>query len=64
MRNRNRGGNPICYSNKKNKIPRNKHNQGSKRPVLRKLYSTEEKIKAQTQGSIYCVHGLEELTSS
>ena len=25
------------YSNKKNKVPRNKFNQGSKRPILRKL---------------------------
>ena len=32
-----RGGNPIYYSNKKNKVPRNKFNQGGKRPVLRKL---------------------------
>ena len=29
--------NPIRYSNKKNKVPRNKPNQGGKRPVLRKL---------------------------
>ena len=34
--------NPICYSNKKNKVPRNKPNQGGKRPVLRKLHNTEE----------------------
>ena len=31
------GKNSICYSNKKNKVPRNKPNQGGKRPVLRKL---------------------------
>ena len=35
--------NPICYSNKKNKVPRNKPNQGGKRPVLRKLHNTEER---------------------
>ena len=27
-RNRNQEKNPICYSNKKNKVPRNKPNQG------------------------------------
>ena len=36
-----RGENPIFYSNKKNKIPRNKPNQGGKRPVLRKGHNTE-----------------------
>ena len=35
--------NPICYSNKKNKVPRNQPNQGVKRLVLRKLYNTEER---------------------
>ena len=35
--------NPICYSNKKNKVPRNKPNQGDKRPVLTKLQNTEER---------------------
>ena len=34
--------NPIFYSNKKNKINRNKLNQGGKRPVLRKLHNPEE----------------------
>ena len=33
----------IYYCKKKNKIPRNKPNQGGKRPVLRKLYNTEER---------------------
>ena len=32
-----KGKNPIYYSNKKNKVSRNKSNQGGKRPVLRKL---------------------------
>ena len=41
------GKNPICYSNKKNKVPGNKPNQGSKRLVLRKLHNTE-KIKEDT----------------
>ena len=40
--------NPICYSNKKNKVPRNKPNQGGKRPVLRKLHNTEERNKEDT----------------
>ena len=35
--------NPIRYSNKKNKVPRNQPNQGGKRPVLRKLHNTEER---------------------
>ena len=38
-----RGKNPIFYSNKKNKVPRNKPNQAGKRPVLRKLHNTEER---------------------
>ena len=43
-----RGKNPIRYSNKKNKVPRNKPNQGGKRLVLRKLHNIEEKIKEDT----------------
>ena len=35
--------NPIYYNNKKNKEPRNKSNQGGKRPVLGKLHNTEER---------------------
>ena len=35
--------NPISYSNRKNKVPRNTPNQGGKRPVLRKLHNTEER---------------------
>ena len=31
------------YSNKKNKVPRNKFNQGSKRLVLGKIENTEER---------------------
>ena len=34
--------NPIYHSNKKNKVPRNKHNQGGKRPLVRKLHNIEE----------------------
>ena len=41
--NRNQEKNPIRYSNKKNKGPRNIPNQGGKRPVLRKLHTTEER---------------------
>ena len=36
------GGKIPYYSNKKNKVPRNKLNQGG-RPVLRKLQNTEER---------------------
>ena len=35
--------NPIYYSTKKNKVPRNKINQRGKRPVLGKLKNTEER---------------------
>ena len=37
------GKNPTYYSNKKNKILRNKIHHGSKRPVFRKLDYTEER---------------------
>ena len=43
IRIRNQEENSVCYSNKKNKVPRNKLNQGGKRPVLRKLHSTKER---------------------
>ena len=43
IRKRNQEKNPICYSNKKNKVPRNKPKQGGKKPVLRKLHNTEER---------------------
>ena len=35
--------NPIYYSNKKNKVPRNKFYQGGERSVLGKLQNTEER---------------------
>ena len=38
-----RGNNPLWYSNKKNKVPSNKPNQGGKRPVLGKLHNIEER---------------------
>ena len=34
---------PICYRNKKSKVPRNKPNQGGKKILLRKLHNTEER---------------------
>ena len=34
--------NSIYHSNNKNKVPRNKPNQGGKRPILRKLHNTKE----------------------
>ena len=37
------GRHPIYYSNKKNKVPRNKPSQGGKRPVIRKLHNIEER---------------------
>ena len=37
------GKTPNYYSNKKNKVPRNKPNQGGERPVLRILHNTEER---------------------
>ena len=40
--------NPIQYSNKKNKVPRNKPNQEGERPVLSKLHNTEERNKEDT----------------
>ena len=41
----------------KNKIPRNKFNQGGKRSVLRILQLAEEKLnKIQINGSVYCSH--------
>ena len=43
IRNRNQEKNPIWYSNKKNKVPRNKPNQEGERLVLRKLHNTEER---------------------
>ena len=43
IKKRNQEINPIWCSNKKNKVPRNKPNQGGKRPVLRKLHNTEER---------------------
>ena len=42
------GKNPICYSNKKNKILRNKPNQEVKKSILRKLHNTEKEIKEDT----------------
>ena len=37
------GGKSHSYSNRKNKVPGNKPNQGGKRPILRKLHNTEER---------------------
>lgn len=38
---------------KKNKVPRNKFNQGGKRPVLGKLWHWKNKLKIQINGSVY-----------
>ena len=37
------GKNPIWYSNKKHKVPRNKPNERGERLVFRKLYYSEER---------------------
>ena len=37
------GKNPISCRNNKNKVPRNKPNQGGKRSVFRKLHNSEER---------------------
>ena len=36
------GKNTMYYSNKKNKVLRNKLNLGGKRPIFQKLHNTEE----------------------
>ena len=41
------GKNTMYYSNKKNKVLRNKLNLGGKRPIFQKLHNTEE-IKEDT----------------
>ena len=38
-----RGKIPFAIPTRKNKVPRNKPNQGGKRPGLRKLHNTEER---------------------
>ena len=40
--------NPIQYSNKKNKVPRNKPNQAGKRPILRKVQDTKKENQEDT----------------
>ena len=42
--------NPICYSNKKNKVPKNKPNQRGKRLALKKLHNTEERNSGRQKG--------------
>ena len=61
---RNQEKSPICYSNKRNKVLRNKLNQGGKRLVLRKLQTLKKEIEENTNKwkHIACLY-LEELTS-
>ena len=40
--------NTICYSNKKNKVPRNKPNQGGKRPVPKNYTTLKKEIMEET----------------
>ena len=47
--------NPIHYSNKKNKVPRNKLNQGGKRHVLENYRTLKKEIKEDTNK---CKHRL------
>ena len=53
IRNRKLGKNPICYNNKKNKVPRNKPNQGGKRPVLENYTTLKKEIKEDTNNWKY-----------
>ena len=43
-----RGEIPFAIAKRKKNVPRNKPNQGGKRPVLRKLQNTEERNKEDT----------------
>ena len=57
--------NPISYSYKKNKVPRNRPNEGDKTCTQKTTQHWRKKLrKTQINGSMYPVHGLEELTSS
>ena len=57
------GKNPIYYSNKKNKVLGINLTKEVK-DLYRENYRTLKKLrKIQTNGSIYCVHGLGESTS-
>ena len=55
--------NPMWYSKKKNKVPRNKPNEGCKRCTQKTTQHWTKKPR-KTNGSMCHVHGLEELTSS
>ena len=48
IRNRNQQKNPIWYSNKKNKIPRNKPNEGSKDLYSENYTTLKKEIKEDT----------------
>ena len=63
-RNRNQKKYPIWYSNKKNKVPRKKPNQGDKSAQKTTQQWRKKLRKTQTNGSMYHGHGLEDLTSS
>ena len=54
------GKNPIYYSYKKNKVPRNKLNKVVKKTTE---HWRKKLRKIQINGSTYCVCGLEELTT-
>ena len=59
------GKNPICYSRKKNKVPREKPNQEVKDLYSENCTTLQNEIKEDPpNGGIYHVHVLEELTSS
>ena len=50
-----RGNNPICYSNKKNEVPRNKPNQGSKNMYSENYTILKKEIKEDTNKWKYIV---------
>ena len=51
-RNRNQEKNPIWYSNKKNKVPRNKPNQGGKNLYSENYTTLKKEIKEDTNLSL------------
>ena len=60
----NLGKNSIYYTNKENKIPRNKLSKKVKDLYLENYRTLKKKLrKTQINRSIYRVHGLAELTS-
>ena len=55
--------NPIYHSKKKNKVPRNKFNQGGKAYLENYRTLKKEAEEATNKWKLYHVYGLKELTS-